>query len=133
MRARRSRPLVSDDWPPVLRAILYAAERECPRGHAAALTELAGLALHKVPSRGIFDPAIRGEDDLFTAIEAVAMRHLALGDARVAWRASLDEAALPFERRTEVESAALLVQSASDSVYYYTGLAFGLAWCSVRL
>jgi len=133
MRARRSRPPVPDDWPPVLHAILYAAERECPRGHAAALTELAALALHKVPSRGVFDPAIRGEDDLFTAIDAVAMRHLALRGARDAWRTSLDGAALTFERRTEVESAALLVQSSSDSAYFYAGLAFGLAWCSVRL
>jgi hypothetical protein len=126
MRARRSGSLVPDDWPIALRLILQAAERECPRGHAASLLDLTTLALHKLPARGLFDPAIRGEEDLFAAIEAVAIRHLSLGDARRSWRTALDAAALPFERRTDIESAALLVQTSSDSAYYYAGLAFGL-------
>ena len=40
-----------DEWPPYLRLIVLAAERECPPGHAGALRDLASLALTKVPAR----------------------------------------------------------------------------------
>lgn len=130
MRSRRSGVVVPKDFPPSLRRIVLAADRECPRGHADALSELAVLALDKVPSRGIFDPAVRGEHDLFTAIEAVAMRHLALREARSSWRTALDAAGLSFDVRSEIEAAGLQMQSASDSSYFYTGLAFGLVWLS---
>ncbi|HEX3701855.1 MAG TPA: hypothetical protein VHU82_00900 [Vicinamibacterales bacterium] len=85
------------------------------------------LALRKVPSRGIFDPAARGEDDLFSAIEAVARDHLELTDARASWRAALEAAALDLDRRDDLERAALQVQTVSDTAYFYAGLAFGLA------
>jgi len=91
------------------------------------LSELTALALRKVPSRGIFDPAARGEHEVFVAIEAVAQAHLELAGARTALRAALDAAALDLERRDEIERAALQVQSVSDTAYFYAGLAFGLA------
>src|SRR5258708_4054433 len=69
-RQSKSAPLA--DWPCTPRWVIQAAERECPPGHARALRELTALALHKVPSRGIFDPGVRGEEDLFAAIESVA-------------------------------------------------------------
>ena len=92
MRHRRSRSATPTEWPPTLRHLIRTAELECPRGHAEALSELTALALRKVPSRGIFDPAARGEHEVFVAIEAVAQAHLELAGARTALRAALDAA-----------------------------------------
>jgi len=111
----------------MLRQLIRAAELECPRGHAEALRELTALALQKVPSRGIFDPGARGEEDLFVAIESIAQAHLELAGARDAWRGALEAAHLSLDPRDEIERAALQVQSVSDTAYYYAGLAFGLA------
>src|SRR5262245_62359194 len=101
MRDRRSRSSPAE-WPPALRYVIQAAERECPRGHADALLELTTLAFRKVPSRGLFDPAARGEDDLYAAIESVARTHFRYGEARAAWRRALDAAALAFHRRDDL-------------------------------
>jgi hypothetical protein len=125
---RRSSPESSVEWPPGLRRVVQAAERECPRGHADALRELATLALRKVPARGIFDPGARDEEELFVAIEDVARAHLALAQARNAWRAALEGSGLTLEQRDELERSALQVQAVSDTAYFYTGLAFGLAF-----
>jgi hypothetical protein len=131
-RTRRQAEAVSD-WPPPLQRLVHAARTECPAGHAELLTELTLLAIRKVPVRGIFDPTARGEDDLFTAIEAIALRHLDLADARAAWHQSLDRAELSFERRDAIESAARHRLDVSDTAYFYTGLAFGLAFvCAYR-
>jgi hypothetical protein len=127
MHPRRSQPVTPAEWPQALRQVIRAAQRECPRGHAHALLALTTLAIHKVPARGIFDPAVRGEDDLFSAIESVARDHLELADARTVWRAALEAAGLDLERRDDIEQAALQVQSVSDTAYFYAGLAFGLA------
>jgi hypothetical protein len=131
MPRRRSRPAALAEWPPALRQIVRAAEHECPRGHAETLAELTELALRKVPARGIFDPAARGEPDLFAAIEAAAVAHLRLAEARGRWRQTLDAAGIPFERRDEIERAALEVQSISDTAYFYSGLAFALVFVCV--
>jgi hypothetical protein len=128
MRRHQPPSVTLVDWPPTLRWIVQAAERECPHGHASALRELTALALLKVPARGIFDPAARGEDDLFAAIESVAHAHLELTDARSAWRKALEAAGLDLERRDDLEQTALQVQSVSDTAYFYAGLAFGLAF-----
>ncbi len=127
---RRSRSATRADWPPTLRRIVRAAELECPRGHAEALRALTTLALRQVPSRGIFDPSAKGEHKLYTAIESVARNHLEMGEARSALRKALDTVALPIERRDEIERATLEIQSASDTAYFYAGLAFGLAFSS---
>jgi hypothetical protein len=128
MRRRQLRSATLADWPRTLRWVIEAAEQECPRGHASALRELTALALHKVPARGIFDPAVRGEEDLFAAIESVAKAHLEFVDARIAWRSALDAASLNLDQRDALEQAALQVQSVSDTAYFYTGLAFGLTF-----
>jgi hypothetical protein len=130
---RRTRSTSGGDLPTTLLHLVRAAESECPQGHAEAFTELTKLALKKVPARGLFDPAVRGEPDLFAAIDGVAVRHLSLADARQAWRGALDASGLPFARRDELERAAHQVQDASDTVYFYAGLAFGLAFvCAYR-
>ena len=132
MRRRQSKSAPPADWPWTLRWVVQAAEQECPRGHASALRELTELAFRKVPSRGIFDPAVRGEEDLFAAIDSVAKAHLELLEARVAWRTALEAGDLNLEERDRLEQAALQVQSVSDTAYFYTGLAFGLAFVYVR-
>lgn len=123
---RRSKILAQAEWPPTLRHVVRAVEREGPRGHAEALAALTNLALRQVPARGVFDPGARGDHELFAAIEAVARRHLELGDARSAWNAALDQAGLEFERRDAIAGAAGRVQSVSDTAHFYAGLAFGL-------
>ena len=128
MPDRSPRSLAPADWPSALRQLVQAAETECPHGHAAALRELTVLALNKVPSRGIFDPSVRGEHELFAAIDGVARRHLELADARAAWRAALERASLTLEVQDDIEHAALQVQTASDTAYFYAGLAFALAF-----
>lgn len=127
MRHRRSRTATAAEWPAALRYLIRAAELECPPGHAAALLDLMALAFRKVPARGLFDPAARGDDELFAAIESVAQAHLEMDAARGAWRAALADAGLALQVRDEVERAALEVQTVSDTVYFYAGLAFGLA------
>ncbi len=132
MSRRRTTAEARADWPRTVYRVIEAAEAECPRGHAGALRQLTGLAFHKVVSRGIFDPAIRGEDDLFSAIEGAATTHLELAPARVIWREALDRCDLTLDQRNTVEEAALQVQSVSDTAYFYAGLAFGLAYVYVR-
>lgn len=132
MRRRQSKSVTPVDWPRTLRWVIQAAEQECPRGHASALRELTALALRKVPSRGIFDPSVRGEEDLFAAIDSVAKAHLELVEARIAWRRALEAGNLTLDQRDGLEQAALQVQSVSDTAYFYTGLAFGLAFVYVH-
>jgi hypothetical protein len=129
---RRSNSRAVLEWPRTLRWVIEAAEQECPRGHASALRELTALALRKVPSRGIFDPAVRSEEDLFAAIEAIAKAHLELVEARVAWRRALEGGRLDLIERDSLEQAAAQVQSVSDTAYFYAGLAFGLAFVDVH-
>jgi len=133
MRQRRSRREARGDLPAPLLQLLHAAELECPHGHAEALTELTTLAIRKIPARGIFDPAVHGEPELFTAIEAVAVRHLSLANARTAWRGAIDAAELPFAKRDDLERTAQRVLDISETTYFYAGLAFGLTFvCAYR-
>src|SRR5258707_722035 len=132
MPRRQPKSVLPVDWPWTLRCVIRAAEQECPHGHASALRELTTLALSKVPSRGIFDPAVRGEEDLFAAIESVAKAHLELIEARVAWRNALDGGGVNLEQRDALEEAAMQVQSVSDTAYFYAGLAFGLPFVYVH-
>ena len=129
--SRRTASVPSSEWPLQLRLFILAAERECPDGHARALTELMSLALTKVPSRGIFDPTSSGEHLLYTALETIARRHLGMSEARAAWRNGLRRARLELDVRDPIEQAALRVQGVSDTVHYYAGLAFGLTCLSL--
>jgi hypothetical protein len=131
MRRRPSSTAGLTDLPLPLRRVVQAASRECPRGHGDALRQLTTLALRKVPARGIFDPASRGEADLFTAIDDAANRHLGRRAARAGWRRALRASRLDLESRDRVERAALELQAASDTAYFYAGLAFGLTWVVV--
>ena len=126
--ARRSRSLAKLKITPAIRPIIHAARSECPPGHAEALAELTALAQNKVPARGIFEPGVRDEPELFSAIEAIAKAHLEFAAVRATWRNALKEAPLTFEQRDKLETAALQVVDVSDTTYFYTGLAFGLTF-----
>jgi hypothetical protein len=131
MRRRSRSSVMPADLPVHLRHVFRAAARECPKGHAGALRDLTALAVRKVPARGIFDPTARGEEALFTAIDAIANRHLGRTRARAAWGTAVRRARLQLETRDRIERAALQVQSVSDTAYFYAGLAFGLTWVSI--
>lgn len=131
MRRRGGTKVAVAEWPPVLRELLRSAESECPPGHADALAALTALAMRKVPARGVFDPGAQGGHDLFVDIEKVGRAHLALSEAEAAWRQALRAAPLDVERRDAIERAAVQVQTASDSAYFYAGLAFGLVFVCV--
>ena len=75
-----------------------------------------------------FSAALVVDGQLFVAIEDVARTHLALAEARNAWRRALEGSGLTLEQRDELERSALQVQSVSDTAYFYAGLAFGLAF-----
>ena len=120
------------DLPVPLRHVIHAAARECPKGHARALRELSALAVDKAPARGIFDPAVRGEPELFQAIDRIAARHLGRARARAGWKRAVRRARLDLEARDRIERAAVEAQSISDTAYFYAGLAFGLTWLSIR-
>ena len=136
MRRRREtttdRTVAIADLPVSVRRVIRAAERECPKGHARALRDLTRLAARKAPSRGIFDPTIRGEDDLFKEIEAIADRHFGSRASRKALNRAIRRARLEMDVRDGIERAALEARTVSDIVYFYTGLAFGLTWISDR-
>lgn len=132
MARRRSSSFALADFPPTLRYVVKAAEIECPRGHAEALTDLTAFALHKVPVRGIFDPGTREEPELFMAVEAAAEAHLGLSAALRRWRTAIKAADLPLERRDTIETAALHVRDISDTAYFYAGVAFGLTFMSLH-
>ncbi len=128
MARRRSRSSASTALPPPFGHLVRACEIECPAGHAEALSALAALALNKVPARGIFDPGTREEPELYSAIESIGQAHLELADARRKWRKALKATDLPLRTRDDIETASLQVQIASDTSYFYAGLAFGLAF-----
>lgn len=130
-RTSTDRAVAVADLPVPLRRVIRAAQSECPKGHAGALRDLTRLAVRKVPARGIFDPTIRDEHDLFIAIERIAKRHLGHRASRAAWKQAVRRARLPLEASDRIERAAVEAQTISDIVYFYAGLAFGLTWVSV--
>jgi hypothetical protein len=96
-------------------------------GHASALEEFAAWAIVNVPARGILAPR---EGTAFTAIQAIAARHLGYADASQAFRRAI-KAVGDAEVRNEVESAANHVQSITDDAYYYAGLASGVVMIAI--
>src|SRR5262249_33846659 len=106
--------------PPLLVSLIHAA-KHAPSdsgeraGHDTALADLARWALVRVPVEGILAPDV---PDSFAAIQAVAIRHLRLGEARTAVRQALSVVE-SFEMRDSIESAYNQLQSVSDNAYYY--------------
>jgi len=82
-----------------------------------------------VPARGVFAPAA---DDLYTAIDRIAMRHLGLEMPRRALDSATDRIE-PFATRDQIRETAGHMRTVSDHAYFYTGLAFGLVFVQLGL
>ena len=93
-----------------------------------ALRELGALARIKVPARGVLAPT---EDELYNAIDQIAMRHLSLGVPRKALGAAL-LGVEPFAKRDEIEVAVNHLCAVLDVAYFNAGLAFGVTLAEFR-
>lgn len=109
---------------PLLRLLADALDaREGTRDtQGAALRELGALARLQIPIRGVLPLA---DDQLFNAIDSVAIRHLDLGGVRETLNAALARVE-PLAARDEIEVAVDHLCAVLNVVYFNAGLAFGV-------
>jgi hypothetical protein len=116
---------------PLLRLLVEALDARTNVDHpriGAALAELGELARLQIPVRGVLPLA---DDQLFDAIDKVAVKHLGLD----AVRQSLDEAlraVQPLATRDEIEVATDHLCALLNVVYFNAGLAFGVTLADLR-
>ena len=122
-RSTRRTKFTEETLPPLLARLAQAKYLDGDKESAMALRALGHLALVTIPTRGVFAPA--DEDDLFQAIDDVARNHLGLNALRDEIKKSVGAVA-DFNRRDAIETAYNAFRTASDRVYFYTGLAFGV-------
>ena len=104
---------------PLLTQLIRAVADESP-DRAEALNDLARLFELIVPLRGIA-PA----DDVRDAIEKIAQRHLARGDADAALRRAVARVS-SVKDRDAIEDACVQLLEAGELAHYYAGLAAGI-------
>lgn len=104
-------------------ASLEAQKNNDDRAAAKALRALAALAAVEVPRHGVFAPAER--DELYSAIEGIAVAHLGLAESKRAFTAATNRVA-DLALRDRIQVTAIERQMVSDRVYFYAGLAFGV-------
>ena len=104
---------------PLLAHVIRAVADESPE-RAEALADLARLFELIVPLRGIAP-----NDDVRNAIEQVARRHLARGDADAALRRAVARVA-SIKDRDAIENACVELIEAGELAHYYAGLAAGI-------
>jgi hypothetical protein len=117
------------DISPLLVRVIDAARyaeahdsEEDRRGHANALRLLGRLATLVVPARGVLAPV---EDDLYKFIDGVTTTYLSDSDHRKEFSQLLAKIEPP-ETRHAIEAVFTQAISASDTAYFYAGLAFGI-------
>ncbi len=94
----------------------------------AALCELGQLARLQIPIRGVLPLS---DDQLFNAIDTVAIKHLDLG----AVRQTLDSALAriePLSSRDEIEVAVDHLCAVLNVSYFNAGLAFGVTLADLK-
>lgn len=101
--------------------------RERP-GEGAALRAFGALARTQIPARGVFAPI---ENDLYTAIDAIANEHLDLATLRKAFGRTL-VGIEPLTKLDEIEVAVNEFCAVSDIAYFNAGLAFGVTLAELR-
>ncbi len=106
----------------LLARLARAAEASRDPGVGEALREFGALALVAIPTCGVFVP---NDNDIATAIEQVAKKHLGMEGARRSFREAA-KMVEQLEHRDQIESAHTRVQGVSDEAYFYAGLAFGV-------
>jgi hypothetical protein len=96
-------------------------------GHANALRLLGRLATLVVPARGVLAPV---EDDLYKFIDGVTITYLSDIDHRKEFGELLAKIE-PRETRHAIEAVFTQAISASDTAYFYCGLAFGITFADL--
>jgi hypothetical protein len=114
----------------IIKSALHAATND-PHydriGDAEALVECGELAALIVPARGVLAPA---DDDLYKAIEAIAVAHLGFGEVRTALREALQRVE-KFEERDPIATAVNDARPSIEATYYYVGLACGITFATL--
>ena len=116
---------------PLLRLLVEALEAQANSGNdraVDALCELGQLARLQIPIRGVFPMS---DDQLFNAVDSIAVKHLDLGGVRQ----TLNEALVrvePFALRDEVEVAIDHLCAVLNVAYFNAGLAFGVTLADLR-
>jgi hypothetical protein len=119
------------DLSPLLLVVIDALEAQQGRQRrreALALRAFGELARVQIPARGVFAPT---ENELYQAIDEIAIAHFRLRSATKALRARLASVEA-FEARDEIASAANHAREVSDLAYFYAGLAFGITLADLR-
>jgi hypothetical protein len=129
MSRRRLADVKLSDISPLLIRVIDAARyaeahdtEEDRSGHGNALQLLGRFATLVVPARGVLAPA---QDDLYKFIDGVTATYLSDSDHRKEFNRLLAKIEPP-ETRHAIEAVFTQAISASDTAYFYAGLAFGI-------
>jgi hypothetical protein len=95
---------------------------------ALALIELGKLARLQIPSRGVLPLS---DDQLFDAIDAIAVKHLNLAAAREEMNTAVARIE-PLAARDEIEVAVDHVCAILNVAYFNAGLAFGVTLSDLK-
>lgn len=95
---------------------------------AAALRELGTMARLQIPARGVLPLS---DDQLFDAIDNVALKHLNLAPAREQLNVALARIE-PLASREEIEVAVDHLSAVLNIAYFNAGLAFGVTLAELR-
>ena len=95
---------------------------------AAALRELGTMARLQIPARGVLPLS---DDQLFDAIDKVAVKHLNLAAAREQLNVALARVE-PLASRDEIEVAVDHLSAVLNIAYFNAGLAFGVTLADLR-
>ena len=124
-------PRRADDVSPLLLLVIDALEAPANRERrreGQALRAFGELARVQIPARGVFAPT---ENELFRAIEAIAVKHLGYAAAVRVLRAKLADVE-PFATRDKVATAANRMRAIDDLTYFNAGLAFGVTFADLK-
>jgi hypothetical protein len=134
MSRRLAADIKHSDISPLLGRVIDAARYaeahdadEDRSGHANALRLLGRLATLVVPARGVLAPV---EDDLYKFIDGVTTTYLSDTDRRKEFNQLLAKIEPP-ETRYAIEAVFTQAISASDTAYFYAGLAFGITFADL--
>ena len=94
----------------------------------AALRELGTMARLQIPARGVLPLS---DDQLFDAIDNVALKHLNLAPAREQLNVALARIE-PLASREEIEVAVDHLSAVLNIAYFNAGLAFGVTLAELR-
>lgn len=116
---------------PLLRLLAESADARRSPDHpevAAALLEFGQLARLQIPARGVLPLS---DDQLFDAIDRVAVAHLKLGAAREQLEIALAQLET-LSSRDQIEVAVDHISAVLNIAYFNAGLAFGLTLADLR-